>query len=794
MVGDRDRLAGHGGIRRGGQDRAGWVTATAAAVGLPAEVVDPDVLDFRSGKVALRVGRLDVIVEQFAPESGQVGVGDFDKIVIRHRVGLHRQEVIDLVVGRRRVERLARLGQFALGHVERHPRPHLAAAGVSFVLIARQWIGAVVVDADFQLHLAGGNTTDVISVRPDIELRIHPLEKRGVAPGHIVEPTERVGPRIVGETLRFEHGGRGAVVVAARRRHPRGQFFHGTPRGQPGLHLVVIAEPAVVVETGIEALEINMPGEFDLVGIVPPPVPFVRRLDVPGFDRTALVAQDLFSRFAPVGPGHQGRVAVKFEGEARCFQVDLRAGHGGHSPVSHRGHRRLDPLEEGRGPVIHLGKNPRAILDVDHRDVVPPAGGADRGIDEILRRALPVTSGTGLAEKLRGRLEPGTGSAAPCVVAIGRRHDQNRPAGVRGVGRDELPDFANSLAGVAVAVAEHVVGRHGIHGCFRPGFRVHIFDPVQLVSVRRDIPGRVPRIRLAIPPAFGRGRSELVRLVRRTGENVVAALGVGHRIVGRARAAEVVAGHDDPLVAFLTQHLDKVARVAHFGGEKSFRMVAQVGLAAPRLPPSLLENLQFLAEDRFGQERGQRVMIGEADEVQTGRTGRRFPPARFLGAVVPSAAVAQLADRTKLPHVVDERTGVTEGESGGAVQPAERVPRAALVGIDPVVDAENFGQIVFRMLLRAEAAVILARFEHDRVPGVLAALGLRAVAVPLRPVDRLVIVPEAGDINVAVGQAGAGEKKRGAEGKAEESGGQAHDAGEGDRGRAIRYSGSIGSC
>lgn len=198
-------------------------------------------------------------------------------------------------------------------------------------------------------------------------------------------------------------------------------------------------------------------------------------------------------------------------------------------------------------------------------------------------------------------------------------------------------------------------------------------------------------------------------------------------------------------------------------------MVAQVGLAAPRLPPGLLEDLQFLAEDRFGQERGQRVMIGEADEVHTGRTGRRFPAARFLVAVVPAAAVAQLADRTKLPHVVDERTGVAEGETGGAVQPAKRVPRAALVGIDPVVDAENLGQIVFRMLRGAEAAVILARFEHDRVPGELAALGLRAVAIPLRPVKRLVIVPKARDVNVAVGQNEIRQKRR-AKGNAEESG------------------------
>ena len=204
-------------------------------------------------------------------------------------------------------------------------------------------------------------------------------------------------------------------------------------------------------------------------------------------------------------------------------------------------------------------------------------------------------------------------------------------------------------------------------------------------------------------------------------------------------------------------------------------MVAQVGLAAPRLRPSLLENLQFLAEDGLGQERGQRVMIGEADEVEAGRTGRRFPPARFLGAVVPSAAVAQLADRTKLPHVVDERPGVAKGEAGGAVQPAERVARAALVGIDPVADTENFGQIVFRMLLGAEAAVILARFEHDGIPGILAALGLGTVAVPFRPVNRLVIVPETGNVNVAVGKQGSGEKEQRGECNAQMLGGREHE-------------------
>ena len=41
----------------------------------------------------------------------------------------------------------------------------------------------------------------------------------------------------------------------------------------------------------------------------------------------------------------------------------------------------------------------------------------------------------------------------------------------------------------------------------------------------------------------------------------------------------------------------------------------------------------------------------------------------------------------------------------------------------------------------------------DRVPRVFAAVGLAAVSIPFRPVEWLVIVPEARHVDIAIGKA-----------------------------------------
>ena len=196
-------------------------------------------LDVRLVDIAFRIGGLDIIIEQLVAESRQVAVGDFCKVVIRHLVG--GQEIINLTVGSGGVERLAGFGQLAFVHGDGDPRAHFIAARVGFILIAGDWISAVVIDADFYLQVAVGDAGDVVGMRPDVELGIHAFEETRVDAGHIVEPTEGVAAGVVGEALGLEDGRRGAVLRAARRRHPRCEFFHRTTRGEAGFHFVVIA-------------------------------------------------------------------------------------------------------------------------------------------------------------------------------------------------------------------------------------------------------------------------------------------------------------------------------------------------------------------------------------------------------------------------------------------------------------------------------------------------------------------------------------------------------------------------
>ena len=60
-------------------------------------------LNVRLVDIAFRVRGFDIIIKQLVAKTGQVGVGDFSKVVIGHLVG--GQEIIDLVVGCGGVER-----------------------------------------------------------------------------------------------------------------------------------------------------------------------------------------------------------------------------------------------------------------------------------------------------------------------------------------------------------------------------------------------------------------------------------------------------------------------------------------------------------------------------------------------------------------------------------------------------------------------------------------------------------------------------------------------------------------
>ncbi len=215
-------------------------------------------------------------------------------------------------------------------------------------------------------------------------------------------------------------------------------------------------------------------------------------------------------------------------------------------------------------------------------------------------------------------------------------------------------------------------------------------------------------------------------------------------VVGGAGAGEVVAGDDDPLVAFVDEDVDHGDGECHFGGEESFGVVGEVHVAVPGFPPGLFEGLYFFAEDGFWEDGAEGVVVGEADEVEAWGAGGCGPAAGLAVAVPPSGAVAELVVGGELADVVDEGAGVAHGEAACGVDVLEGVAWAALVGGDAVCVAEDVDEVVFGVLGGA-IGVGLVGFEDDGVPGVLGAVDLGAVGVPFWPVDGLVVVPEAGD-------------------------------------------------
>ncbi|OQA26447.1 MAG: hypothetical protein BWY59_01382 [Verrucomicrobia bacterium ADurb.Bin345] len=205
----------------------------------------------------------------------------------------------------------------------------------------------------------------------------------------------------------------------------------------------------------------------------------------------------------------------------------------------------------------------------------------------------------------------------------------------------------------------------------------------------------------------------------------------------------MVAGDDDPLVALVHQHINEVPGVSHLRREETFRVITEIRIAVPRLPPRLLEDLKFLAEHFLREQRRERVMIRESDEVEPA------PASRLAIAVRPPAAVSEVSAAAQLANVVDQRSGIAQREPA-ARERGQRRARPALVSVPAIVQSEDVPEIVFGMVVRADAAVVLPRLEHDGIPRILPARRLVAVAVPLRPIERLVVVPEAGHMHVAI--------------------------------------------
>ena len=141
-------------------------------------------------------------------------------------------------------------------------------------------------------------------------------------------------------------------------------------------------------------------------------------------------------------------------------------------------------------------------------------------------------------------------------------------------------------------------------------------------------------------------------------------------------------------------------------------------------------------------------MVGETDEIHACGSAGGFPAPGFFIAVIPSAAISNLIVATELTNIINQGTGIANGKSAVAVDSCKGIARAALIGTSAVIEAEDVGEVVFGML-DSNAAVGLVGLENDRIPSILHPAGLPAVAVPLRPIGRLVVVPEAGDVNIS---------------------------------------------
>ena len=179
-----------------------------------------------------------------------------------------------------------------------------------------------------------------------------------------VEPTKGVPAGVVGKALRLEYRGRRAVLVLARGRHEALELVDRVLGGEGGFDFVVVAETAIIIETGVEPFEVDVPSQFDIIRAVPSAIPIVGGLNFPGLHIAALVTQNLLGGFHPVGASHERGVAEKLERKTGGFHVDLGAGMRRDSAVGNAGDRGLHPLQEIRRTVIHFRENPGTVFDV----------------------------------------------------------------------------------------------------------------------------------------------------------------------------------------------------------------------------------------------------------------------------------------------------------------------------------------------------------------------------------------------------------------------------------------------
>jgi hypothetical protein len=205
----------------------------------------------------------------------------------------------------------------------------------------------------------------------------------------------------------------------------------------------------------------------------------------------------------------------------------------------------------------------------------------------------------------------------------------------------------------------------------------------------------------------------------------------------------VVVGHHGPSDANLIQNGN------HVFGEAGLRrkVAARVRwIGAPEDLHLAAMDAQLHLQGLVAHQWRQGVVIGEVDQVHARLAAAGGPTSGLLVVGIPVARVAQLAVGAEALDVFHQRAGIINLSPGVGVaeHAAERIVRPALVGGHTVVLAENAGEHFGRGMRSARVLLL------DGVPR-----GFVMVAAPIpaiRPIDRLVQVPQPGGVDIGAGE------------------------------------------
>ena len=709
VVGDGHALAG---LDRARTHRDHLAT-TAATTAAGRAFTDPDVHDRASRDIATRIDRLDVVVQERAANARDVRVHAV-RDPLRHLEEVDATEVVDVLrrEGRRR-------------HRYRGPRTDLGPAREGLVLRARQRVGAVHVLAPLQrdrlqaadvVHEAPHREVAVIGVLR-VAVRTAVVHAAGV-PRPALRVPDRRGRRL---------GGSGA--------HDGGRVLKGLVAGDRGLDFHV-ERGAVIHVAGVQRAEEEVPGAFGRRGRTA----WIE--DLRGAHRAARGGAQVIGRADPVlCRGDDGPVADVFRPTVDDVDLALRVD------------RRPVPVEELRRTEVALGVDPCAVLHVHEI-----RGRHGVRIEVLLDHAGHEARTHGLAHEVRHRLGVVGVPAAPCVVAVmGEHHEHRARRIVRG---RQLLQPLHAQRRVAVLPAQALAARHDDDRTRRAGFGVHPLRAMREVGPRQRL-GRAaaPADRDAIERR--RGTVDLVGLVGWIA--VHPARSELHREVGIG-ARDLLTAHERPLDSLLLQDRDQALAEGHLAGEEA---LADAGVRAPHARVGLLVEADVHAHRIVIAQRQERMVIRELHDVHARprrRTGVGERVAGLSPRIDPERAVPELPTRLgERLDVGDEPTAEADLRAalGGPGDRVHGVARAVLVGRHSVIEPEDRTKVVRGIRCAPVAA-------QDRLPGTL--VTVRSARLLVGPVDRLLKVPQVGEVHAFGHHRGADERSPGERGGAEHGG------------------------